>query len=408
MIIYGAILIPIFTAIMLFIFFRYKTLWWEFAVPLASSFLFIILMKLIIEVSQVQSKEYWGSFISKVEYYEDWDEWITQTCTREYACGTDSEGNTEYCTETYDCSYRDYHPPYWQIVNTIGETVYITEQEYNRLSKFFGNQKFADMHRDYYTDDGDMYSCNWMNDSIKAVPVTTTHYYENRVKVADQSVFHFQKVDTGDIRRFKLKEYPYISDDYKQDALLGDYTEDAKLANVKLKYINGLLGHKKEVRLFVLVFPNQPIDAGFYQEWHWSGGNMNEFVVCIGTDASRNVKWCHSFSWTPAEKLKTDIKQYVISQDKLNLSALSDYLQSQADKQFIRRNFEEFNYLTVEPPTWAIILAYILTLCLNIGLSFWIITNEYEENNDNRDSESTKNTNNIINKLRRFHQKVKK
>jgi len=387
MIIYGAILIPIFTAILLFIFFRHKTLWWEFAVPLASSFLFIIMMKLIIETSQVRCKEYWGSFIDRVEYYEDWNERVSCRHSYDCNCTTDDEGN-ESCSTCYEHLYDvDYHSPYWQLVTTTNEVIGISKSEYSRLMKLFGNQHFTELNRDYHTDDGDKYSSDWKRDSITAVPVTTTHSYENRVKVADQSVFHFQKVDTGDIKRFGLKEYPYI-DDYTQDALIGDYTEDGKIANKKLKYINGLLGNKKQVRLFVLVFPNQPIDAGFYQEWHWSGGNMNEFVVCIGTDASRNVKWCHPISWTPAEKLKADVKQYVVSQNKLNLSSLADYMQVQVGKQFIRKDFKEFDYLTVEPPNWAIILAYILTFGLNVGLSFWIVTNEFEEGESESDDNS--------------------
>ena len=381
MIIYGAIFIPILTAIVLYIFFRHKTVWWEFSIPLGASFLFIVLMKFIIETAMVQSKEYWGSFISRIEYFEEWDEWIDQTCTRSCCC----DSNGENCgTETYDCSYRLYHPPCWQIITSTEEVVSISQSEYNRLTKFFGNQKFTDMHRGYYTIDGDKYSCDWMRDSIKAIPVTTVHYYENRIKVADQSVFHFQEVDTGDVQKFKLKDYPGITDSYKQDAVLGDYSNDAKLANQKFKYINGLLGHKKEVRLFVLVFQNQPIDAGFYQEWYWSGANMNELAVGIGADYSRRVKWCHPISWTPAEKLKTDIKQFIISQDTLNLSALASYMQIQVDKQFIRRNFEEFDYLTVEPPTWAIALAYVMTILLNTGLSLWVITNEIDESGDKK------------------------
>ena len=381
MIIYFAILIPIITAIVLFLLFKHKTVWWEFAIPLASSFLFIVLMKLIIETSQVQCKEYWGSFISRVEYYEEWDEEVSCRHSYDCNCTTDDEGN-ESCSTCYEHAYDvDYHSPSWQLVTTIGETISISESEYNRLMKLFGNQKFQELNRDYHSNDGDEYFCTWMRDSIKAVPVTTTHYYENRVKVADQSVFHFKKVDTSDIKRFGLKEYPIVSG-YTQNALLGDFSSDGQLANKKLQYINGLLGHKKEVRVFVLVFPNQPIDAGLYQEWHWSGANMNELVICIGTDKDRNVKWCYPISWTPAEKLKSDVKQFVISQNKLDLCKLADYIQPQINKQFIRKDFKEFDYLTVEPPTWAIVLTYILTIIINVGLSAWIIQNEFQETNE--------------------------
>lgn len=377
--IYGAILIPVITALVLLLLFKRKTLWWEFSIPIGGSVLLILLAKVIIETSMLECKEYWGSFISKAEYYEEWDEWITQTCTRQYACGTDSKGNTEYCTEIYDCSYRRYHSPYWQITTTTNETVGISQTEYNRLAKFYGNQKFIELNRDYYRMDGDKYSCNWMKDSIKAVPVSTVHYYENKVKVANQSVFHFQDVDTTAIKFYNLKEYPAIYDNYKQNALIGDYGTEAQIANKKLQYINGLLGHKKQVKVFVLVFQNQPMEAAFYQEGYWSGGNMNEFIVCIGIDNARKVQWCHPISWTTNEELKVRVRQFVTDQNKLNLPAVADFMQGQIANGFNRRDFKEFDYLTVEPPTWAIVLTYILTLLLNLGLSFWIITNEHEE-----------------------------
>ena len=57
--------------------------------------------------------EYLNSRVQSVTYYEPWDEWIDQMCSRQVACGTDSDGNTEYCTEWYDCSYRKYHDSAW-------------------------------------------------------------------------------------------------------------------------------------------------------------------------------------------------------------------------------------------------------------------------------------------------------
>lgn len=375
MIIYGAILIPILTAIVLYLFFKHRTSWWEFLVPAAASILLIIGMKAAIEAVQVRSDEYWGSFVQRAEYYEAWDEWIEQTCTRSCCC--DSKG--ENCgTETYDCSYRLYHPPSWHIVTTTGEVINITSGQYKEIVSILGGDTFVDMHRDYYTIDGDKYFCAWSNsDSSKAIPVTTLHSYENRVKAADQSVFHFEKVSDELISKYKLFQYPPISDSYKQAAVLGDNSQDGQVANKKLQYINGKLGHSKQVKVFVLVFCDQPVQAGIYQKWLWSGGNMNEFVVCIGVDKLRNVKWCEPISWTRNEELKVRVKQFVQNQEKLNLCALSDFMQPHIKNGFQRLDFKEFDYLTVEPPAGAVVFTYILTLLINIGLSMWIIKNEH-------------------------------
>lgn len=375
MIIYGALLIPFIVAFVLYRYFSRNVIWWELCIPFAVSLLFIFIMKFTIEKVQVSSKEYWGSLVDRVEYYEAWNEYIHQTCTRSCCC--DSKGQN-CSTEIYDCSYVSYHPAYWQIVSTNGEVVGISESEYNKIKHVFNNEKFAELGRNYYTQDGDEYYSKWGNDSASAIPVTTLHHYENRVKAADQSVFHFENVSKADIKKYSLKSYPKITGYYKMAAVIGDSSEDALIADKKFQYINGLLGHKKQVRVFVLIFKDQPVIAGNYQEWYWSGANMNEFVICIGIDKERNVNWCKTISWTRSETLKAEVKYFVQSQTKLNLQEIADYTQKQVDKEFVRRSFKEFNYLTVEPPVWAVILTYVLTILINIGLSFWIIKNDYE------------------------------
>ena len=43
---------------------------------------------------------------------------------------------------------------------------------------------------------------------------------------------------------------------------------------------------------------------------------------------------------------------------------------------FIRKEFEDFSYLTVDPPFWAIITTYILTLLITVGMSYWAVNND--------------------------------
>ena len=57
MIIWLAMLIPLFTVIVLFLFFRKKTAWWEYLLVLAAPALFILCMKLGVEAAQVRCTE---------------------------------------------------------------------------------------------------------------------------------------------------------------------------------------------------------------------------------------------------------------------------------------------------------------------------------------------------------------
>lgn len=375
MLIYGAMAIPLIIGIVLYGWFKHKMAWWEFFVPVLVSILLIGGTKVAVEFGQVQSTEYWGSLVNEARYYEAWDEWIQKTCSEQICSGS---GEKRRCrTRYYDCSYVDYHSAYWVAKTTTNQTLYINKLKYQELVKRWGNQTFKDMHRDYHNNDGDMYFTKWDNDEKKAEPVTTKHSYENRVKVAEQSVFNFKPVDEKIKKQYKLKDYPEIYG-YNQRVILGDNSQDAQIAEKKISFMNGLLGPMKQVKVFINVLVDQPILAAEYQEHYWKGGNKNEFIVHIGIDKNRKVNWCKVTSWTREEALKAEVKQFVIGQDTLNLQELGVYLQSNLAKKFKRREFKEFSYLKVEPPTWSIVMTYILTLLVNIGLSWWIIVNEIE------------------------------
>ena len=205
------------------------------------------------------------------------------------------------------------------------------------------------------------------------------HYYENRIKASDQSTFHFQKVSDEDIKQYQLIQYPDIKNKFDFPVILGNRVskEDQKL----MQYVNGHLGPKKEVRVWILLYENKPKMAGQMQEWLWSGGNMNEMVLTIGIDSvSRKIQWSHVFSWTTNERVKIEIRNYLAdssTMERLNIKSLSYFLKTELKDKFVRRNFKEFDYLTVEPSVAAIIIVYVITLVVTVLSIIWIIMNEF-------------------------------
>jgi hypothetical protein len=374
MIIWFAILIPILAIIFVYIFRRQELVWWEPLMLMGSCIILILVSKLLVDFSSVRTTEYWGSFVTRIEYYEEWDEWIEETCSRQCCC--DSKG--ENCsTEYYDCSYRKYHSPEWVMIDNIGQTLSITQSEYNYIKKKLGGEYFTDLHRDYYHIDGDMYSCDWRRDSLSAVPITTIHHYDNKIKASDYSVFNFQKMDTSDIRRYSLQEYPEVGFANSMHAVIGDNSPDAQLADLKLQYHNAVVGPSREARIFLVIFKDKPPITGDYQKAHWVGANMNEFVVTIGLDSkTRQIQWCVPFSWTTNEKLKIEVRDYISNNKNLRLSQVADYIGKVVKDGFVRRDFKEFDYLTVEPSTGSIIGVFIITLIVTIFMVMWIINND--------------------------------
>ena len=91
--------------------------------------------------------EYYGGYIVKVRHYDEWDEWIERTCTRQVPIGKDKDGNTIYKEEEYDCSYRQYHPEYWVYVTNLSNfEIPLSDKLFEYIRKRFGSPMvFVDM-----------------------------------------------------------------------------------------------------------------------------------------------------------------------------------------------------------------------------------------------------------------------
>lgn len=373
MIIWAALILPIIAIFVLLYKFHHKMTIWEYLMVFGVPILAIAISKWAIETSQTSDTEFWGGYVLNSEYYEDWNERVS--CRHpKYRTKTDSKGNTTTYQDGYQHSYDvDYHPPYWEINTTIG-TFGIPSTRYRELTKRFGNETFVDLHRSYHTDDGDKYVTNWMKEPEKLVPVTDSRRYENRVQ-ASQSVFNFKEVNPKD---FDLFEYPKINSDYHQRSILGTGGATHIQAEARLDYVNATLGSSKQTRMFILVFRNQPLQAGIDQESYWKGGNKNEFITCIGVDDAQEVQWVHVFSWSEVEDLKIEARDMITNQKKLDLVAYVNWLEPEMQSRFIRKKFKDFDYLTVEPSMWAIMVTYFITTLICVGLGFWAVHNEHE------------------------------
>lgn len=87
-------LLPFFVSAFLLIFFREQTTWWEHAVLIVPSLLVGVGLLWTFKRAESSDTEYLGSYVTKIRYYEPWNERVAHTRTY-----TDSKGNTH--TETY-------------------------------------------------------------------------------------------------------------------------------------------------------------------------------------------------------------------------------------------------------------------------------------------------------------------
>lgn len=379
MIVYGALVIPIIVAIYLYLHHREEVQIWEFAVILVFGFGCVVGSKFLVQKVATSDTEYWTGWATITEYYEPWDEEVPCTHTK-YCTSTDSNGNTTSTAcgteHVYDV---DYHGPDWQVVDSNGIKVRVGKDDYNGLVKRWGKEpRFVDLNRHYHSIDGDKYVADWPGTDETLEAVTTSYTYENRVQ-ASTSVFNFPEVENP--KALGLFDYPGIGGHYTMASILGPSVPGKPEAERKLSLANAKLGRMKQVRMWILIFKDQSSDVAYQQEAYWKRGNKNEFVLTIGIDAKNNIQWAVPFSWTEVESLKISARNFVEENkgEQLDLVAVVDWLKDNVAKTWVRKQFKDFSYLTVEPPTWAVVLAYLANIIVTAGISIWAVMNKYTD-----------------------------
>ncbi|MEO7715536.1 MAG: hypothetical protein ABIY70_05000 [Capsulimonas sp.] len=390
MIIWGALLIPLIGAAVLYRQFRRRMTWWEFFVPLMVSVAVIAVGKGVTQAVQTHDTEYWGGYITEAAYEEPWDKEVSCTHkvyrTERYACGDRQTSKT--CTrQVFDHYAHSYdveaHSAKWYAKDSIGQSWDLSKSEFENFSARWGHRAFVDMHRSYHSIDGDKYVTTWDGQYSTLQPTTRSHSYENRVQ-ASTSVFNPPSVSDQTKTRLGLFDYPDNTDGLHCPAVLptGKYEGEEKLQKM-----NAMLGASKKFRLWVLVFKNRPRESGRMQDNYWKHGNENELCICIGVNDANEVQWCEVFSWTKVEDVKVQTRDFVIRQRQLNLNELGDFLKPLITNEWKKRSFREFSYLTVEPPLWTVLLGYLLVIGATVGCCWWVVKNRFTPNGSERPSQ---------------------
>lgn len=371
--------LPFIISIFLLMFFKKNIVWWEYIILIIPSILFTLTVKEIMIISKTEDIEYLGGYVTKIRHYDEWDEWIERTCTRMVAVGEDDEGNTIYEEEEYDCSYRQYHAEYWTYVSNISSYERsLNEKTFNLIkNRFKSKMVFVDMHRNYYRIDGDAQDYFWNNQKETIYTITEPHGYENKIK-ASNSIFKFEEISKKEAKEFNLYDYPDIYS-LDQNPLLNNTNIQFNNNDInELKYINGFYGKEKQFRIFVLIFDsNKTIETAYKQQSYWQGGNKNELIVCFSLNPDKTVNWCYSFSWEDDRKMAIKTMERYRNNEILNISEYSEWLINNL-KYWKRKEFADFKYIKISLTKEQIIALFVLTFILNIGISIFIISNEYE------------------------------
>jgi len=335
--VYLALLIPIVVTGIFYFFRKSEFVWWEFFIPIAVVLLATVISKAVVDKTSVTFTEYWGSTVTAVFEEEPYNYWHHETCSETYACGTDSDGNTKYCTRYYDCSHQDDVGPSWWAKTNLGETFSISEDWYDKLIVQFGTRKsITDSHDNYDPRDkcvgsngtkfegkrvGEIsyvYQTSWGGQDETRKAYVSQHTYENRIKASDLTIFNIAIVKEDQVDSLGLFRYPEHkksswfgkTNGLEYPTILGGNVGEA--TQEIYRKLNGKYGVSNQLRLWILVFENKPMSIAQYQENYWVKGNKNELVVCIGKKGNE-IQWAHAFSWALSDVLTTEVKNEVLN-----------------------------------------------------------------------------------------------
>lgn len=347
--------------------------WWEYVALFVVPLIGIVISYFVSVSAQTMDTEYWNTYITHATYFEYWESYVKKTCSRRVSCGKD-------CTKTefYDCSYCDRNPEYWEAYDNIGGAYHISRTQFEELCKIWGNRVYQNLHRDIHYHglcgkDGNAYNTKFNGDFDLLQPLVLKRTYENRVQCS-RSVFNFEPVDSSEIRLYGLYKYPDYVDMFHYTPIVGTY--DGPASN-RLRKWNALLGSSKQVHMLVLVYINKPVESVSYQERFWKGGNKNEFILCIGINNQKEVQWSRVISWTEQERLKNELASKIMGMP-FELTMIVDTMATMVKSQFIRKKFSDFSYIKIQPTGKAVVITFIVTILITIGISIFSVLNPFD------------------------------
>lgn len=383
--IWYALLIPILAVIVGWVLFKKEIVWWELFIPTASSFLFILVSYYSMKSYTLSDVEYNGYIVTEARYYEPYETWVNKTCSRTYSTGSGKNRRTH--TVYYDCSYCDYNPERYTIIDTKGNEIEISFSKYKSLMKQWnGRSKFVELNRNIKYrgscgKDGDMYFFAWDKQLHTSETTTYEKSFTNILK-SNHSAFNYPNITEEEAKKAGLYEYPTIENYNYQTSVLG--LENTKIKNKwgftkTLDHINGAYGSQFKVKVFTLFFKDKDINTAFLQEAYWDGGNQNEIVVCIGVDKNGEFEWVKPFSWCDDKRVLIDIREDLMSAKNPNAKVFHQTYYNAIRTHWKFKSFEDFNYLSFEPTSGQLIFVYLLTLIISVTTVWWCVTNDEKE-----------------------------
>lgn len=348
---------------------KYKSIvWWEWGLSALAGFVLSGLFHVMVVVGMTSDTETWSGQIISATYHPWWKaEWM------EWETYTDSKGksHSRLVTKTKE------HPEHWTADASYGSasgTKYINQDFFKVIVAAFGYDKpepFRPGKPNLVAGDPNDYGAS--NRTGYVFPVTTAMSFENRIKAAP-SLFSFSMPEQPPAN-CNIFEYPQNSDWTRSDRLLGTASE---IGIREWDVLNAELGPGTLVNLMAVGFgPAAGSDTGRIQEAKWIGGKKNDLVMCYGGGTPQKPTWAYCFGWTEEELVKKNLES-IFLQGPVDASIIPK-IRAEVVANYRLKDWTKFDYITIEPPTWAIMVLVAVMAIVQCLVWAWAFKNEEEK-----------------------------
>ena len=213
-------------------------------------------------------------------------------------------------------------------------------------------------------------------------PFSSSRTYTNYIRASSGSLFNDSEFSTEEFAGL-IPPYPdKIYDYYRKDSVvsMGVPLKDFKEWNSAINDINKKLGPKKKVNLSTIFVKSNNSAYIHALEKEWVGGKKNDVVVVFGVPNYPKIDWVRIMSWDN-EHLKANLRANLEKFKELNEDTVQlapAVMKANIEKHYKKMNMEDYEYLkdNIEPPTWVLILAAIVSIGGSIGLTFFFYKND--------------------------------
>ena len=308
-----------------------------------------------------------SGLISRVEHHPEW----TERYEERHTSGSGKNERVWYTTE------YQIHPEHYEAELDFGCETERKEISYSIFisgSKNFGGhivenpdgQQSSSHGGSRSSGDRNIYCV--FNKTGYVYPVTTLHHFENRIKAAP-TVFSFGKVPDN-IPVYEWPENPNWQVSNRLLGLIGN-----GLSILEWDRMNSELGPRKKINLIMIGFGQKSSEIAEYQRSKFIGGKKNDVVICYGGSNPSKADWVVCFGWTENELCKRNLETIVLTHKIDN--QLIPLIKQEIYKNYEIKDWSKFDYISIEPPTWAYYVYFVVMIVSQGCLYLYFHVNQF-------------------------------